>query len=83
MDRVVVLSHATCCLWGAGGIVYERFYSMEATRQKNRRKKADHELKQRMAKFKRAKKKLMNKVRAGSMFGGGGGILGGLGELGH
>merc|ERR1712166_620012 len=46
----------------------------------HRKKKQKHDLKQRMAKFKRAKKKLMNKVRVGGMFGGGGGILGGLME---
>jgi len=78
---VVVVSHAFVSLWGFTNIVHERFFSSEARRVAASKKKAKHDLKQRMAKFKRAKKKLMTKVRAGSMFGGGG-ILGGLSELG-
>ena len=80
---VVVVTHAFVCLWGFTGIIHERFYSLEAIRHRASKKKHKHDLKQRMAKFKRAKKKLMTKVRAGNMFGGGGGgLLGGLGELG-
>ena len=78
---VVVISHAFVSMWGFTNIVHERFFSSEAIRHAATKKKAAHELKQRMSKFKRAKKKLMTKVRAGSMFGGGG-ILGGLSELG-
>lgn len=74
---IVVISHAIVCLWGVLGIMWERFFSLEVIRTRAARRKHSHNLKVRMSKFKRAKKKLMTKVRAGSVFGAGS-VLGAL-----
>lgn len=64
----VVLSHALCLFYAFCSIIYERFFSHERrmlTLKENRRAA---ELKARMAKFKRAKKKLISQVRSNRMF---------------
>ena len=53
------------CVWGLVGILHERFWSKEAIRLQAQKKKHAHDIKVRMSKFKRAKKKLITKVRAG------------------
>ena len=78
---VVVLSHGFVCVWGLVGILHERFWSKEAIRLQAQKKKHAHDIKVRMSKFKRAKKKLITKVRAGAVFGGGGLAAFGLGGV--
>jgi predicted outer membrane repeat protein len=78
---IVVLSHGIVCTWGLFGILRERFWSKEAIRLQAQKKKHAHDIKVRMSKFKRAKKKLLTKVRAGAVFGGGGLAAFGLGGV--
>lgn len=68
---LVVVSHSIVCLWGVSGIIWERFFSNEVLRAHAARRRHSHNLKVRISKFKRAKKKLMTKVHAGSVFGAG------------
>ena len=65
---VVVWSHVTVVSFGVLSIVYERFFSDEAKKIRADKKKKANQLKQKMAKWKRAKKKLMGKIKADKVF---------------
>lgn len=64
----IILSHATVSGIGVLMIVTEKFWSSEIKRLRAQRKKNANLLKQRMAKWKRAKKKLMGRVKADKVF---------------
>jgi hypothetical protein len=64
----VVLSHAFCLFYAMCSIVYERFFSHERRMLNLKQNRREAELKARMAKFKRAKKKLISSVRSNRMF---------------
>jgi hypothetical protein len=78
----VIGSHAFCMLYAFLTIMYERFFSHERRLLDAKDRRREAELKARLAKFKRAKKKLMSQVRSNRMFsvGLGMGQLGGGGN---
>ena len=64
----VIVSHAFCLLYGFFSVIYDRFFSYEQRLLTFKENKRQAELKLRMAKFKRAKKKLISQVRSNRMF---------------
>jgi len=64
----VIGSHSFCMFYAFCTIVFERFYSMERKFLDAGERKRETELKARLAKFKRAKKKLLSQVRSNRMF---------------
>ena len=64
----VIGSHSFCMFYAFCTIVFERFYSMERKFLDAGERKREIELKARLAKFKRAKKKLLSQVRSNRMF---------------
>lgn len=64
----VIVSHAFCLFYGFLSVIYDRFFSYEHRMLTFKENKRQAELKLRMAKFKRAKKKLISQVRSNRMF---------------
>merc|ERR1712188_360169 len=74
---IVVVSHIAVVAFGVLSIIYERFFSDEVRKLRADKKKKANQLKQKMAKWKRAKKKLMGKIKADKVFSANFGLGGG------
>lgn len=64
----VILSHSFCLFYGVLSVIYDRFFSYEHRMLVFKENKRQAELKLRIAKFKRAKKKLISQVKSNRVF---------------